>query len=685
MKADTQGAKHYYNLLNQGWWQGLVTAGTHDATKSALGAWDAARTDMPSNADAVGSFRSSPTVPFDSTRADTYKQGNTPAPKGHFILSVGSADRVTAATDEGFSLTGLSSVSELMTSSSGTISDMTDSSYATDGLFDTNYATGTGVYVPPNQAAVNKYVGIATGGATPISYVNIRALFTYSQGKWANGFVTLTARLYGKNGVPASATDGTPLSDTTAIPANTLSGFAIPSTDSVTTYTHVWVYFQGSILGTGTTIGVTNPSISLSVQETSFYKLVSSTGFTSEDLSVYRPSCTAFFASRAWYAGLNDLNLGNNLYFSRIIELPTQFGQCYQQNDPTSEVLFDLLPDDGGVIRIPEMGRVVKLFNYQTTLLIFATNGVWTIRGSSDRGGFTANSFAVRKISSIGSQSPKSFVDVKGFPVWWSEEGIQQIDYNPQFDSFQVNSLTQESLKRQYLTIPAYNRRFTKGAYDSHIDFIYWLYSDNTDTTQVTQSSFNKILIYHTKGKSFATWTLSEASIDIKGVVFVQDSIGISTPKVKFICSYPSSTDQKLVYADLKDSSYTDWATYAADISGDTADATPLVSSATSGYRLDGEVIKFFQNNYITVVLENVTNSGCYVQGVFNSALNGNSGGWGTKQSIFNSTRPNDAVVMKRLKIRGKGRIAQLKFTSKPGQPFTIIGWSVLETANSDV
>jgi len=687
MKANPAGAEHYYNLLNQGWWNGVVTGGVHDATLSALGLWDAARADMPSNADSVGSFRSSPTVPLDTTRVSTYKQGNTPAPKGHFILELGVADRVAACAAEGFTVSGGGSSYTLLTNGSGIFGDLTNNAYATDGLSDTNYGTKTGVFIPTAAASVFGYTGLLTGGAAPIYSATVKALVTSNPGKWASSNTFAIVTLYGKNGLPASSTDGTALSATISMPLNTLaSGFSIASNDIATTYTHVWVLIQATITGSGATSGSDNPTIDLSVSEVSFYKVVSGTAFDSGDYSLNRPSCTSFFASRAWYAGLNDINLGNNVYFSRIIESPTQLGQCYQQNDPTSEKLFDLLPDDGGVIRIPEMGKVVKLFNYQTTLLVFATNGVWTIRGSSDRGGFAADSFTVRKISSIGTQSPKSFVDVKGFPCWWSEEGVQQIDYNPQFDSFQVNSLTQESLKRQYLEIPAYNRRFVKGAYDSHLDFVYWLYSDETNTSNVTQSSFTKVLTYHTRGKSFSMWTLpSASSIQIKGVVFVQDSTGISTPKIKFICSYPSSTNQKLVYADLKADSATDWATYASAVSATPADANAYTSYAITAYRLDGEAIKFFQNNYITVFLENITNTGCYVQGVFHSALNGNSGGWGTKQSIFNSTRPNDFVVTKRLKIRGKGRIAQLKFTSKPGQSFTIIGWSVLETANADV
>lgn len=699
MKASAAGAKHYYNLLNQGWWQGPVSAGVHDATQSAMGLWDAARADMPSNADSVGSFRSSPTVPLDTTRVNTYTQGNTPAPRGHFILELGVADRVTAAAADGFSVSSASTTNVLMDNSSGIFGNFTNNSAATNGLADTNYATATGsnsVVGIHRISTISGYTGIACGGSKAISYASLKAFFTKDTGTYLNvtnipytATIQYFATIYAKNGVPASATDGTAISAVTAIPENTLGGFSIATTDSVTAYTHVWVFISGFVQtedGGGYPV-VTEPSINLSVSEVSFYEAHTSTSFPADDVSYYRPSCTAFFASRAWYAGLNDANLGNNIYFSRIIENPSQVGECYQQNDPTSEVYFDLLPSDGGVIRIPEAGRIVKLFNYQTTLIVFATNGVWTIRGSSDRGGFTADAFSVRRISSIGTQSPKSFVDVKGFPIWWSEEGIQQIDYNPQFDSFQVTDISEKALKRQYLTIPAYNRRFVKGTYDSLLDTAYWIYSDSEDSGTVTQSTFNKVLTYHTRAKAFSLWTLhSTSSIQVRGLCFVQDSIGISSPKVKFTATYATgASTQKIVYGDEKAASWTDWKTYADTISLNSADKNSYESYFISGYRLDGETMRFFQSNYINVFLETVTNSGCYVQGVFNFATNGNSGGWGTRQNIYNASRPNDSVVTKRLKIRGKGRAIQLKFTSMPEKPFTIIGWSVFDTANADV
>lgn len=81
---------HEYNLKNQGW------------TDTTLGAWDTARTDMPSNSDVSWYFKDSNDA-FDFTTVDDRVVGNTPAPKGHYIYSLYNVFRsgiVAGATDE---------------------------------------------------------------------------------------------------------------------------------------------------------------------------------------------------------------------------------------------------------------------------------------------------------------------------------------------------------------------------------------------------------------------------------------------------------------------------------------------------------------------------------------------------------------------------------------------------------
>ena len=697
MKADTNGAKHYYNLLNQGWWNGPVSGGTHDPTLSALGLWDTNFASMPSNADAVSYYRSSTSVPLDPTLVSTYTQGNTPAPKGHFILSLGNADRYTAMTNEGFTLSGSSDVDSLVDTSAltkignfSTPANLYDGSIATSDFRSSGTASGSNV-----TRTQSGYTGVTFSSGTRVFSAVINGYGTFNYGKVpsAGGTQSLTARLYGKNGAaPANGTDGTPLSGTINVPATFTSGFAIASNDQATSYDHVWVYMVISLTSAGS--GVVNAEAIITLTEVYFRSvaLVSGVGsLPADDNTTERPTCVEFFAGRAWYAGVEALNLNNNIYYSQIIEKAEQFGYCYQQNDPTSEEFFTLLPSDGGVIKIPEIGRIVKLFNYQNILLVFATNGVWIVRGSSDRGGFTATDFSVRRISSLGTQSPQSFIDVRGFPMWWGEDGIYMIEYNPQFDSFSVENVSEETIKTFYLDIPAFNRKYAKGAYDVRNEVAYWLYTDNATQSEVEISKFDKVLCYNTRSKAFYSWEIGDnEKVQVRGIIYVEDSVGTADPGIRYTITWDNTpgSDQFLSYASIQTDSWTDWATWSLAVTGDDTDEVDYTSYFITAYKLDAETMKFFQSNYIIVFMERETDAGVNMQGIWDFAFDPGSGQWTTRQDSYQQETydpdlPYHSIITRRLKVRGKGRCLQLKFSSQTDKPFTIIGWSIWQTANA--
>lgn len=85
---------HKYNLYNQGW------------NLTNLTAWDTAQTTMPSNADVMWRFKDSSNN-FDASTAsiDRISAGNTPAPKGHFVLTLSNQDRNTAVGETGITAT----------------------------------------------------------------------------------------------------------------------------------------------------------------------------------------------------------------------------------------------------------------------------------------------------------------------------------------------------------------------------------------------------------------------------------------------------------------------------------------------------------------------------------------------------------------------------------------------------
>lgn len=82
---NTLNRAHYYNLYNQGWQEKILQS------------WDNNLGSMPSNSEIMWLFKTS-TGSYDlSENANTTFTGNSPAPKGHFILELANQDRDTAS------------------------------------------------------------------------------------------------------------------------------------------------------------------------------------------------------------------------------------------------------------------------------------------------------------------------------------------------------------------------------------------------------------------------------------------------------------------------------------------------------------------------------------------------------------------------------------------------------------
>src|SRR5882762_2284876 len=233
-------------------------------------------------------------------------------------------------------------------------------------------------------------------------------------------------------------------------------------------------------------------------------------GITSTNL---RPKTGCWFQGRIWFAGLDDSksNVGpannatyswtENIYFSQIAVSPTQFGKCYQTNDPTSETLFDVLPTDGGVIQIQGCGSVYKLFPIENGLLVFAANGIWFITGSQGIG-FSASDYTITNISYVKSISGTSFVNVQGLPFFWNEEGIYQV-MPSQKGGLEVNPITVGTILGFYLDIPVASRKYARGDYNPIDYLIQWTYRSTDESGITTRYQFDRILNYNTYNKAF--------------------------------------------------------------------------------------------------------------------------------------------------------------------------------------
>lgn len=395
-----------------------------------------------------------------------------------------------------------------------------------------------------------------------------------------------------------------------------------------------------------------------------------------------RPSTGCWFQGRVWYTGVNssqaaasDVNFytwTENIYFSTIVNAPADFGVCYQQNDPTSELLNGELPTDGGVINVVASGIIHKLWPIANGLIVFANNGVWFITGSQGIG-FAATDYTITKISSVKTLSSKSFVDVMGLPYFWNEEGIYKV-VTGQSGSLSVEPITVGTILSFYNNIPSASKKYVRGDYN-YVDYvIQWTYRSTQETGINDRYNFDTILNYNVYNKAFFPYTISTGGNNqyINGVNYItypSQNINVPTPVFKY--TYSDGSNNKGI-AEEYDTTFVDWG------------SSNYVSSFTTGYKLPGSGLKRMLIPYIYVYSRNPGYLAYYIQGVWDYATSGNTSKISTKQfsEIFDS---NTGFVFKRHRIRGRGMALQLQFTSVDGQPFDFVGWALYDNVNTGV
>lgn len=427
-------------------------------------------------------------------------------------------------------------------------------------------------------------------------------------------------------------------------------------------------------------------------------------GTTLTGTSFRRPATAAFFAGRIFYSGIGVNKFNTNIYFSQIAERPEQYAFCYQVNDPTAEDLFDLLPSDGGVIVLQDAGTVYKMVNVPGGLAVFAANGVWFITGSQGLG-FTANDYTVQKISSVGTLSACSFVDVAGIPCWWNAEGVYTLQ-SQGGNLPTVTSLSHPKIKRFFDDIPVSAKRFARGFFNIYTGDIKWIYNAEATDQLTNIYSFDKILNYNVHTGAFYPWTISDSPVKINGIVVSDATAGdisvdnvidgssnniidassnnvivftafnlFAIPGFKFLVSYPSGGTYSFTFAEERNQDYLDW--FQVDITG-----IDYESYFITGYKIRGQGIKAQQTNYINVFSELETDIGYYIQGLWDYSTSGNTGRWTSRQIIEEDASDEYSVKMHKRKIRGQGKVLQFKIENIPGKNFNIIGWSALDSVN---
>lgn len=434
------------------------------------------------------------------------------------------------------------------------------------------------------------------------------------------------------------------------------------------------------------------------------------------ETSPYRPSTISFFSGRVWYGA------GSNVYYSQILDAKGKVGFCYQEADPTSEDISDLIASDGGIIPIPEADKIVKLVPISNGMMVFAMNGVWHITGGN--GGFTALDISVVKVSAIGTKSPMAIVVVDDMIFWWSSIGIQALQqasgqFGPIPGKFGNTNVTEQTIQSVYNGITEQAKTYAKGAYDPANNLVYWLYADE----DIEESyRYNNVILFDVTLQAFYTWKFSGTSTSprVSGV-FLESSI-VSQEEVNLVVASgvqvtaggvpvqstlfnskarPSNITYttvlpsgNLTFSKVDNTNYADWEAFGGG-------GLEYESFVETGFELLNDAMRRKQAVYVFCYFRRTEEdpipvaSSCTFKVKWDWSANSLSNKWSRdieayrpRLFIKDAGQPLEEafpVVISKNKVRGSGKSIQFRFgTSTKGKTFDLLGWSVPFVGNTD-
>lgn len=485
-------------------------------------------------------------------------------------------------------------------------------------------------------------------------------------GRTTNDYVTISGTLFRGDGF-----DG--------FNFYTIDGYWQITVNSTTEFTFELPAQSGKTFGAVWTPGQINGSVSLPKSD----GVASNKG----------PTACAYFAGRAWFAGIPTQDYQDTVFFSKISEKPSTFGVCYQEQDPTNPEFNALSSSDGGTITIPGLGLVANMIPLRDALLVFAEGGVWEI-GGGGRGAFTAGGYSVRKITEAGCTSPTSPVVFGNMAIYTGARGIHAIAPNQYTSVLEEQSMSDALVQTLWNNIPATNQREVKTVYDEALSRIYFLYDDGTATFG-HQKQF--ALILDLRVGAFFKYQFNTGSTSGLTTMFtITDSDSSnSNKKVKWVAQTASTT---LDVCDMDQSDYLDF---------DGAES-PLPYFVT-GWDNVGDFQRRRQAPIVTVYAKRTetgyteTGNGYDPDNESSNLLTAYwdwtddsvSGKIGSQNETYRHVRgflPSGTtdvdgypVVVTRNKIRGRGRVLQLRFDGAATKDSHILGFSLNYEMDKDI
>lgn len=416
------------------------------------------------------------------------------------------------------------------------------------------------------------------------------------------------------------------------------------------------------------------------------------------------------YANRIFYTGaVSDVQEGDirspnytgSLFFSALLKSEEDYGRCYQEADPTSSEISDLLSTDGGVVRIAEAGKVLKLTQLRESLMVLSTNGVWEVSGPD--GVFRTDDFSIKKLTSFGPMSSSSVVAFDDKILFFAKEGIILVYFDSDIRSLAVKNITEGTIQSYYDDVPDKWKRTAVGGYDLSTKTVRWAHNLEDDADA---KSFTCELIFNTVLGAFYKNTLS------------LDQIGLFTGSSLTILDYLNtdlfSGKNKLKFLVINEHNFETCVSFVEFRRDDFTDFGILDAKAylLTGWESFGESQRKKQLPYLTTHfvrtetgfiddgsggLEAENPSSCLISTQWDFADHVNSGKWTRQWQAYRLRRnyiPTGVednfdygwqVVTTKNRVRGSGKTISFLIESEPKKNLHMLGWAMNPTGGTTV
>jgi hypothetical protein len=425
---------------------------------------------------------------------------------------------------------------------------------------------------------------------------------------------------------------------------------------------------------------------------------------------------TLFDNGRMFYlcnAGRLLSNGSTFLLYSQSTSNAKSFTQCYQENDPTSESLSDVIATDGGSLDVSRLGEGIKLESSRSRVIMFGSKGVSELFSAQDI--FTPTSINVRQISTnaihydkveetiltLGTDktmfeyTAESSVVAGDNIFYWSAAGVTALVFDTRNNQYVEENITKNTIDTLYKQIPTKCKAYAQGIYLPEDNTVAWCYSlDESNPDRLTH-----MLCYDLVLKAWFKFAFTNtANTYIAGIFkspLVSDLSGRSD-KFKQLTFLIRTVDNGLVTSYPVSTSFQDYV--------DSSDVSETQAFLQTGYLNANDSSKFKQSNYIVPSFLR-TEDGFTDDGSGNLTANNESSctisAWwdyaeedtNTKvnppfeayrlNKVYIPTGPADtfdygqSVITTKNRLTGRGRALSLRFETSIGKDCRLLGWNL--------